>query len=198
MSIENVVFDMGNVLMTFDGLTFARMFTDDESDAHMLHESLFARPEWALLDAGVIDHATMLHVAEWHLPKRLHANLRACFDHWPERSRPIMAVCDLVAHLKQRGYGVYLLSNASIRIDLQLAGCPTYPLMDGRVVSGFEHLMKPDPAIFKLLCERFGLTPATCLMVDDNADNCRGARLAGMHAHHFIGDIEALMRDIAG
>ena len=43
-TVENVVFDMGNVLMTFDGL-------------------LFARPEWALLDAGAISHDTMLRIA---------------------------------------------------------------------------------------------------------------------------------------
>lgn len=198
MPIENVIFDMGNVLMTFDGFAFSRMFTDDEADARMLHESLFARTEWALLDAGVIDHDTMLRVAEWHLPKRLHENLRFCFDHWPERSQPISAVCELAARLKQDGYGLYLLSNASTRIDLQLAGCPAYPLMDGRVVSGFEHLMKPDPAIFRLLCKRYELDPASCLMVDDSPDNCRGARLAGMHSHRFTGDVDALERVIVG
>ena len=196
MPIENVVFDMGNVLMTFDGLAFARMFTDSEADARMLHEALFARPEWALLDAGAIDHATMLHVAAWHLPARLHPNLNDCFEHWPERSRPLMPVCDLAARLKQDGYGLYLLSNASTTIDRQLAGCPAYPLMDGRVVSGFEHIMKPDPAIFRLLCDRFALDPESCLFVDDNADNCRGAERAGMRAHHFTGDVEALAREL--
>lgn len=64
--------------------------------------------------------------------------------------------------------------------------------MDGRVVSGFERVMKPDPAIYLLLCGRYGLDPARCLFVDDNADNCRGAEVAGMRAHRFDGDAAAL------
>lgn len=188
----NVVFDMGNVLMTFDGPYFARCFTDSDDDARLLHAALFGRPEWALLDAGAIGHDTMRRVAEAHLPLRLHAALHACLEHWPERSEPIIPVCDLVARLKRAGAGVYLLSNASTRIDLQLAGCPAYPLMDGRVVSGFERVMKPDPAIYLLLCGRYGLDPARCLFVDDNADNCRGAEVAGMRAHRFDGDAAAL------
>lgn len=188
----NVVFDMGNVLMTFDGPYFARCFTDSDDDARLLHAALFGRPEWALLDAGAIGHDTMRRVAEAHLPLRLHAALHACLEHWPERSEPIIPVCDLVSRLKRAGAGAYLLSNASTRIDLQLAGCPAYPLMDGRVVSGFERVMKPDPAIYLLLCGRYGLDPARCLFVDDNADNCRGAEVAGMRAHRFDGDAAAL------
>lgn len=195
---ENIVFDMGNVLMTFDGPAFSSCFTDTPRDAELLYRALFGRAEWALLDAGAIDHETMRRIAEAHLPERLHPNLHACLEGWPERSEPLGEVCDLVVRLKRQGYGLYLLSNASTRIDLQLAGCPVYPLMDGRIVSGYERIMKPDPAIYRLLCARYGLEPASCLFVDDNADNCAGARVAGMAAFHFTGDAHALERAIFG
>ncbi|WP_066832401.1 HAD family hydrolase [Collinsella ihumii] len=193
-AIENVVFDMGNVLMTFDGRSFSRSFTDTEDDAALLHAALFGRTEWALLDAGAISHDTMRRVAENHLPERLIPNLHACLEGWPHQSRPIDGVCDLVPRLKDAGYGLYLLSNASTSIDRQLAHCPAYPLMDGRVVSGFERMMKPDPAIYLLLCSRYGLAPASCLFIDDNEDNCRGAEAAGMQAFHFTGDAAPLER----
>ena len=45
--------------------------------------------------------------------------------------------------------------------------------------------MKPDPAIYLALCNRYGLDPKSCLFVDDNADNVAGARTAGMRAHQF-------------
>lgn len=57
--------------------------------------------------------------------------------------------------------------------------------------------MKPDPAIFSLFCERYGHAPEECVFIDDNADNCEGARIAGMHAYHFAGDaaeLEATIR----
>ena len=185
--IENVIFDMGNVLMTFDGERFARAFTENEDDARLLHAALFGRTEWALLDAGVIGHDTMRRLAEAALPERLHGALHECIARWPERSEPIGAVNDLVARLKERGLGIYLLSNASTRIHEQLDRMPAWPLMDGYVVSAFERIMKPDPAIYLLLCERYGLDPASCLFVDDSADNCAGAEAAGMRSFHFTG-----------
>ena len=42
MGIENVIFDMGNVLLRFDGMLFSRIFTKDEGDARLLNEALFA------------------------------------------------------------------------------------------------------------------------------------------------------------
>lgn len=194
--IRHVVFDMGNVLMTFDGPVFARAFTDTAEDARLLSRALFGRPEWALLDAGVIDHATMLRIAEAHLESRLHPNLHACFERWPERSRPIAEVCDLARRLTEAAVDIYLLSNASVAIDRQWGRCPVRDLVSGRVVSGLERLMKPDPAIFRLLCERYGLDPAACLMIDDNPDNCAGARVAGMRAYRFDGDAAALEREL--
>ena len=49
-SRRNIVFDMGNVLMTFDGHEFARAFTTNEADAQAIYEGLFGRVEWSLLD----------------------------------------------------------------------------------------------------------------------------------------------------
>lgn len=190
--IRNVVFDMGGVLMTFNGPYFSAHFTETPEDAELLNAALFGSPLWTLLDSGTISHETMARYARAHLPERLHPNLSECLAHWPELSEPIAAVNDLGARLKGEGYGVYVLSNASTRIMEQLGHAPIMPHLDGYVVSANERLMKPDPAIFSLFCERFGLEPSSCLFVDDNADNCEGARVAGMHAHHFTGDVAEL------
>ena len=92
ISPATVIFDVGNVLMTFDGRRFSRIFTDTEADAQLLYAALFDRPEWSLLDAGAISHDTMRRIAEAALPERLHPNLRACMDHWHEHSEPLGAV----------------------------------------------------------------------------------------------------------
>lgn len=189
---HNIVFDMGNVLMTFDGMYFSRAFTDNEEDARALYEGLFGRHEWVLLDAGAIDHDTMLRVAEAHTPERLLPNLHKCFAHWPEHSQVIEGTNDLALRLKSAGWGVYVCSNASTSIHAQLDQAPVSRIADGVVVSAQERIMKPDPAIFTLLCDRYGLDPATCVFVDDNLDNCEGARIAGMHPFHFAGDVGAL------
>lgn len=191
-AVTNLVFDMGNVLMRFDGEYFARAFTDTEEDAQLLHRALFGRMEWSLLDAGVISHETMRRLAAARLPERLLPNLDACIQGWPALSEPLEPVNDLAIRMKDEGMGVYLLSNASTRIGEQLENMPAFPIMDGWVVSAFERIMKPDPEIYLVLCDRYGLDPASCLFIDDNPDNCEGARVAGMRPYLFDGDVKAL------
>ena len=197
-SIKNVVFDMGNVLMRFDGRLFAEQFTSTPEDAELLYGALFGAPIWVLLDSGTVTHETVARVAAAHLPERLHPNLRDCLTHWPEHSLPIQATNDFAIRLKRAGYGLYLLSNASTHVMDQLSHMPALPYLDGYIISGIERLMKPDPSIYQLLCERYGLVAAECLFVDDLEDNCEGARVAGMRAVRFTGDVaalEAVVRD---
>lgn len=195
--IKNVVFDMGNVLMLFDGPYFSAQFTDNEADAATLQRALFGSPAWNLLDSGTISYDTMLRMARAHLDERLWPNLDACFAGWAAYSTPIEETNALAAELKREGYGIYLLSNAGTRIHDQLNHMPAWSLMDGAVVSGEERLMKPDPAIYQLLCERYGLLAEECLFVDDNADNCEGARVAGMRAVRYAGDVAAIREALA-
>lgn len=194
--IRNVIFDMGNVLMTFDGPRFAGLFTDTPEDADLLDGALFGTTMWSLLDSGTISHETMRRYALAHLPERLHPNLNECFDHWPEHSEPIAATNELGIRLKREGYGIYVLSNANARIMDQLGHAPVTPYLDGCVVSAKERIMKPDPAIFRLLCLRYRLDPAECLFVDDNADNCEGARVAGLRAFHYQDNVAELEASI--
>lgn len=198
-SVKNVVFDMGNVLMRFDGHLFAEQFTSAPEDAELLYGALFGAPIWVLLDSGTVTHDTVARVAAAHLPERLHPNLRDCLAHWPEYSLPIQATNDFAIRLKRAGYGLYLLSNASTHVMDQLSHMPAMPYLDGFVISGIERLMKPDPSIYQLLCERYGLVAAECLFVDDLEDNCEGARVAGMQAVRFTGDVavlEAAVRNV--
>lgn len=88
-SRRNVVFDMGNVLMTFDGHEFARAFVGCEEDARTLYEGTFGRVEWSLLDSGTIDHQTMLRVALAHTPSDYTQASAECLARWPEHSRVI-------------------------------------------------------------------------------------------------------------
>ncbi len=55
------------------------------------------------------------------------------------------------------------------------------------VVSGEVKLLKPDPAIYFLALDRFGLKPAEALFIDDREINVEGARAVGMQAHLFVG-----------
>ena len=57
--------------------------------------------------------------------------------------------------------------------------------------------MKPDPAIYRLALERFGLKPAEAVFIDDRADNVAGAEAVGVRGLVFTG-AAALRRDLSG
>ena len=61
---------------------------------------------------------------------------------------------------------------------------------DGIVVSGDERLLKPDPAIYRLLLDRYGLEAEDCVFIDDSKANVEGAREVGMHAIHCVEPID--------
>jgi 2-haloacid dehalogenase len=65
------------------------------------------------------------------------------------------------------------------------------------VVSAAERLLKPDPAIYRVLLDRNGLEAGRCLFIDDSEKNVRGAEAVGMRAHHFR-DATALAAELRG
>ena len=53
-------------------------------------------------------------------------------------------------------------------------------------------LRKPDPAIFRLVCDRLGVAPEGCLFIDDVDANCAAAAELGMAAVRFRDNAQAI------
>jgi len=70
-------------------------------------------------------------------------------------------------------------------------------MFDAIVYSHEVGLLKPDPAIYTIACDRLGVEPRDVLFVDDLRANCDGARAAGMDAIQFVGT-ERTIAEIAG
>ena len=88
--------------------------------------------------------------------------------------------------LHARGVPQYGLSNISHEtLHSTLAMTPAFSRLSGYVASGLEGVMKPDPAIFHLCCDRFGLAPGDFLFVDDSPTNIAAAQALGFDTHHF-------------
>ena len=58
-------------------------------------------------------------------------------------------------------------------------------LADAMVISGLEHMHKPNRDIYDLLRERIALPASELVFIDDVAENCEGARAAGWNAIQF-------------
>ncbi len=186
--VRNLVFDMGGVLMDFDPSIFAHLYVDSDTDARLIEDALYRGASWPLLDAGVVSESTIEYLAQCKVPERLWEPMHRGFLEWEQHQPVLQEMNDVVVRLSESGYGCYLLSNAGTRWWKQKDRIPCMRVMRGFVVSAFERMMKPDPLIYTTLCERYQLEPATCLFVDDNLDNCRGAERAGMRSYHYDGD----------
>jgi putative hydrolase of the HAD superfamily len=57
--------------------------------------------------------------------------------------------------------------------------------LDALVDGSVEHVLKPDPRIYRLVLDRLGLPAAQCLFVDDQPGNIEGARAVGMQTEWF-------------
>lgn len=196
-SITNVVFDMGNVLMGWTPFAFAFNYAETEGEAREVADAIFDSAEWPLVDAGAISEPTMLAIAKGRLPKRLHGILEQTYANYHDLQPVMWATNRLAFALADAGCRLYILSNAGERFRGIALRIPIFGALDGVLVSAFEHVMKPDVAIYRLFCERFGLAPEECVFVDDSPKNCAGAERAGMKAVCFTGDVERLRRDLA-
>lgn len=186
--IKNIVFDMGNVLVGWTPMEFAIRAAGNEEDAKILYAALFDTREWGMADAGLLSREELLRLALERTPGRLQETLRTLEADWTAWMRPIEGAEDFVRRCKAAGMKLYLLSNAGLQFPEALADRPFYPLLDGAVVSAREKLAKPDPRIYRRLCERYDLKPEECFFIDDIEANIRGAASIGMHGIIFDGE----------
>lgn len=189
--IRNIVFDLGQVLVTFSPEYIVRRCAPDlpEEDVRLLVERVVRDPEWIKLDSGEASEEELIPVFCRRLPERLHNGIAALLRGWINCLLPIGEMQALAQSLGGAGYRRYLLSNVSHRF---WAIKEQIPPLDGYLVSADERLIKPDPAIYQRLFERFSLDPGECFFIDDREENIDAARACGMDGFVFTGDMAAL------
>lgn len=91
-------------------------------------------------------------------------------------------IIEILQGLKERGAGVYLVSNAQAcftKDELDELGITS--LFDGILISSDAGVKKPDPAIFDIAFEKFNLNKNECFYVgNDLHDDVLGAKGAGL------------------
>ncbi len=184
--IRNLILDMGNVLLRYEPERALRELCGEEEGREKILRELFEGPEWIQADLGRITEEEMYESVKRRVPAEFHPALRRCIGEWDLFTmEPVAGAREFFDACRKKGYGMYLLSNASERIYRYFPRFLPFSAFDGAVVSCSVHLIKPDPAIYRHLCAAYGLDAASCLMVDDREDNILGARRAGMQGVVF-------------
>jgi 2-haloacid dehalogenase len=182
-----VIFDVGGVLIDWNPRHLYRKLFDGDTDEAM--ERFLAEvctPEWNLRqDAGRPFAEAVAELAA-RFPE--HADLIAAYDlRWEEMLRGAHAeTVEIVRELRARGTPLYCLTNSSTeKFPLMQRRFDVFDLFDGIVVSGEIGMVKPDPAVYRYLIERFGLEAPSCLFIDDVEANVAAASSIGMQAVRY-------------
>ena len=194
-----VVFDLGGVLIDWNPRhLYRKLFAGDEAAMEEFLTTI-CTPAWNVMqDAGrtFSEGAAVL--------KARHPDKAALIDAYGARFGEMMAgeIAGSVAILEElhrRGVALYALSNWSRE---------TFPFAQRRfaflerfrgiVISGEVGHVKPQPAIYRHLLERFSVDPARAIFIDDVAGNAEAARAFGIHPVHFTSPptLERELRDL--
>jgi 2-haloacid dehalogenase len=181
-----VVFDLGGVLLEWNPRhLYRKLFAGDDAAMEAFLGSVCTEAWNERQDAG---RSFADGVAEL-LPKYpQHARLIEAFGARFGEMIP-GAIEDSVAvlhELKRAGVPVYALTNwSSETFPPQRQRFAFLALFDGIVVSGDEGVIKPDPRIFRILLERYGIAPGDAVFIDDVPANAAAAATLGIHGIHF-------------
>ena len=194
--IRNILFDMGNVLIHFDRNAFLDRLSVSEEEKQLLMREVFLSVEWVRMDRGTLTEPEAEVLMCRRLPNHLHEAVHSLVSLWDEPMLPIAGMAELVQELKEKGYGIYLLSNASLRQHEYWPKIPSWQHFDGKIISADEKVMKPHPDYYRLALARFGLKAEECFFIDDVPANIEGALYCGIPGTVFHGDAALLRRQM--
>lgn len=188
--IRNIVFDMGNVVLSYDPNYIIEHFTKEKDQQRLLVEAIFKSPEWLALDEGTLSKAEACTIMKARVELQLQPLVDKIMNEWYLYLTPFKDIIQLVKKLKEEGYTLYLLSNTSLSFYEYYENVEAFAYFKDFYISAKHLLMKPDPAIFKDFCEKHHLDPAECFFIDDSRDNISSAKSIGMQGICFNGNYD--------
>ena len=186
--IKNLIFDIGGVLVDFRPAGVLKDLGIPKEHAKVILQESIASPLWPEMDRGVISEEEVLAAMRENIPDEI----RADYDRFIEEGKPYLAApfaysAQWLKQFHDRGYGIYILSNYPVSyFEAHKAGFDFLKYTDGRVVSGYVKLLKPDSEIYRCLLEKYHLKAEECIFVDDLKVNADGASQVGIRGIQFL------------
>lgn len=178
--IRNIVFDIGNVLTDFRWRGFLQDKGFDEAMIARIAKASVENPLWNEIDRGEWSFEELMQAFVQQDPE-IEKELWEAFEDMEYLVTPRAYAIPWIKSLKEKGYGVYYLSNFSDKARKECAESLAFlPYTDGGILSYQEKLIKPDPAIYRLLLSRYGLAANECVFLDDTLRNVEAAQAQGM------------------
>jgi putative hydrolase of the HAD superfamily len=182
--IKNVIFDLGNVLVSFRPAEYLETQNYTEEKKKIILAEIFGSPEWLMLDNGDLTTREAISLIAGRSSLK-RAEIDEIFDKRFEILVPINPNLKILPELKKQGLKLYYLSNFPLDLwemvkERMEEEYGFFRYFDGGIISGEARFSKPDPQIYKLLLEKYSLNADECFYIDDIEINVRAAEKTGM------------------
>jgi len=194
--IKNIVFDLGNVLISFKPGEYLDKKNYPENYKAKILTDIFKSEEWIMLDNGDINTSEGIDSisSKSSLNREEIAHI---FNLRTEVMYPLDQNVRLLPELKKQGFRLYYLSNFPIDIFEEIkTGYFFFKYFDGGVISSEVKVSKPELRIYEILLEKYSLTAEECLFIDDIELNVKAAEVVGMKGLATYGS-EEISKEIA-
>ncbi len=189
---DTIIFDIGGVLIDWSpDYVFDKIFQGDEERRQFFFQNV-CTPDWnENQDAGYpIEKATndkLVEFPEWE------TEIKAFYGRWEEMlGGAIQPTVDIFEKIKKsKKYQLYALTNWSAEtFPVALDRFEFLHWFEGIVVSGEEKTRKPFPEFYKILFDRYDVTPQKAIFIDDNFRNVQAGKALGLTSIHFESPIQ--------
>ena len=185
MTVKKFLFDLGNVFFDWNPERILKpIFNDDERMNFFINNISFP-----LLDTRC-DAGVTIEVAVNDAIKKFPEFEKEIKLYYPNHGNMVggffQKTVDVFYKIKELNYPCFVLSNWSAETYEGME--EKYPFLkdfDGKIISGRDFLIKPDPAIYELAISRFNLIPEETLFIDDRLDNIEAAQNLNFQTIHL-------------
>lgn len=185
--IKNLVFDIGNVLISFQPEVYLDSFDFYPALRKHIFQTVFKSRYWEELDRGTITEEEALKCFCREAPE-VEMHIKRVLEGWKDILRPIPGTIELLTELKNKGYKLFVLSNYhKAAFERTFSENDFFSLLDGKVISYEVKRVKPEREIYEHLLKVYGLKSGETLFIDDMEVNIRGAEQVGFHTILFQG-----------
>jgi putative hydrolase of the HAD superfamily len=178
--IKNIIFDLGNVLISFRPSEYFDKQNYPENIKARILSDIFESKEWAMLDKGEMSTSEVIDAIALKSSLKKE-EIAYIFNRRTDLMYPLDQNVRLLPELKKQGFRLYFLSNFPADIFEEIrSGYYFFRYFDGGIISGEAKFSKPDSRIYEILMENYSLIPEESLFIDDLERNVKAAESVGM------------------
>lgn len=183
--MENIIFDVGQVLVKYDWETYLDSFGFPKEERDTIAKAVFLSDVWNERDRSSQDEQYYVDEMVKAAPQ-YEKDIREVMRRSNETVEKMDYAETWVKYLKDKGYHVYILSNyATDTLNRTQEQLPFLKHVDGAVFSCQVKQIKPKSDIYQTLISRYHLNPEKSVFLDDRKENCEAAEKFGIHTIQF-------------